>query len=66
MVAFDFPEITHNARDEFRGILKRIGFVCHQQSVWCINKDVGNGVKRIIGLLGVKKWVRVYRSVEYL
>jgi len=65
MVAFDFPEVAHAARDEFRRLIKRVGFVRHQQSVWCTQKDAAKYLKRLINIMGISKWVRLYRSVEY-
>ena len=65
MVAFDFPEVAHNARDEFRRFLKRVGFNRHQQSIWCSKKDIGNETRRLIKILGVDKWVRLYRATEH-
>ena len=65
MIAFDFPEVAHKARDEFRRFLKRVGFNRHQQSIWCSNKDMGNEIGRLIKILGVKKWVRLYHVIEH-
>ncbi len=62
MVVFDIPEAAHAARDQFRNMLKRIGFIYHQRSVWCINKEVGAGIKRMVGILKIEKWVRIYKS----
>jgi CRISPR-associated endoribonuclease Cas2 len=62
MVIFDIPEAAHAARDQFRYMLKRIGFVYHQRSVWCIQKEVSAGIKRIVNILKIDKWVRVYKS----
>jgi CRISPR-associated endonuclease Cas2 len=64
MVVFDIPEAAHAARDQFRNMLKRIEFVYHQRSVWCIQKEVSVGIKRIIMILKVDKWVRIYKSHE--
>jgi CRISPR-associated endonuclease Cas2 len=64
MVVFDIPEAAHAARDQFRNMLKRIGFVYHQRSVWCIQKEVSAGIKRIVGILKIEKWVRIYKSYE--
>jgi len=64
MVVFDIPEAAHAARDQFRNMLKRIGFVYHQRSVWCIQKEVSAGMKRIVAILKIEKWVRIYKSYE--
>jgi CRISPR-associated endonuclease Cas2 len=64
MIAFDFPEVAHKARDKFRRYLKRVGFNRHQQSIWCSKKDIGNEIWRLIKILGVDKWVRLYRATE--
>jgi len=64
MVVFDVPEAAHAARDQFRNMLKRIGFVYHQRSVWCIQKEVSAGIKRIVDILKINKWVRIYKSYE--
>jgi CRISPR-associated endonuclease Cas2 len=64
MVIFDIPEVAHEARDEFRNMLKRIGFSRHQQSVWCINKNITQGIIKIIKILKIKSWVRIYSVKE--
>ena len=62
MVIFDIPEAAHAARDQFRNMLKRIGFVYHQRSVWCIQKEVSAGIRRIVDILKIEKWVRIYKA----
>lgn len=64
MVVFDIPEAAHATRDRFRNLLKRIGFCYHQRSVWCADKEVGAGLRRIVEILKIKRWVRVYKSHE--
>jgi len=64
MVVFDIPEAAHAARDKFRNMLKRIGFSYHQRSVWCIEKDVGKGIQRIVEIMKIKRWVRIYNARE--
>jgi len=64
MVVFDIPEAAHAARDQFRNMLKRIGFTYHQRSVWCVQKEMNAGIRRIVNILKIEKWVRVYKSYE--
>jgi len=64
MVVFDIPEAAHAARDQFRNMLKRIGFVYHQRSVWCARKEMSSGIRRIVNILKIEKWVRIYKSYE--
>ena len=65
MVAFDFPEVAHAARDEFRRYLKRAGFNSHQQSIWCTQKDAGKKLQRLISILKIDRWVRIYNAKEF-
>jgi len=65
MITFDFPVVANKARDMFRRFLIRTGFNRHQQSVWCTKKDVGKAICRVITILKIEKWVRLYRATEY-
>ncbi|HLC43684.1 MAG TPA: hypothetical protein VJK08_00960 [Patescibacteria group bacterium] len=44
-VSFDIPEPLHKNRDQFRRMIKRMGFRQIQQSLWVIDKNVGNMVE---------------------
>lgn len=44
-MSFDIPETYRHKRDKFRSIIKRMGFKQIQQSLWTINKDVGELVQ---------------------
>lgn len=41
-VSFDIPETMKTQRDAFRRILKKIGFIQIQKSLWVHNKSVGD------------------------
>ncbi len=64
LVAFDFPEAAAEARKCFRRFLSSAGFDFKQLSVWISIKDVVVELKQLAGLLGIQKWVEVYRCTE--
>ncbi len=48
-VSFDIPELSRNQRNEFRRLLRKVGFQLVHQSLWRSRKDVG----RLLGQLVV-------------
>lgn len=64
LVAFDFPEAAGRARRDWRQLLKSVGFKQVQLSVWSTVKAVEEQIVQLVRLLGVQKWVRVYRGYE--
>lgn len=44
-VSFDIPEDFRFKRDRFRRIIKNMGFIQIQKSLWVINKEMGNLVE---------------------
>ena len=64
LVAFDFPEAAGRARRDWRRLLKSVGFKQVQLSVWSTIKAVEDQMLQLVKLLGVQKWVKVYRGYE--
>lgn len=56
-VSFDIPERLHNKRDLFRRAIKRMGFRQVQQSLWVINKNVGELVEIAASEYKVEEYV---------
>lgn len=56
-LSFDIPAKFNYNRNKFRKIIKKIGFVRVQQSLWVINKDVTDLVEAAIYECGVEKYV---------
>jgi len=55
-VSFDIPNDLRNQRDGFRKAIKKMGFRQLQQSLWVINKDVGDLVQIAEYEFGVEKY----------
>lgn len=64
LVAFDFPEAAGLARRDWRRLLKSVGFKQVQLSVWSTVKSVEEQMTQLVSLLGLQKWVKVYRGYE--
>jgi len=64
LVAFDFPEAASRARRDWRRLLKSVGFKQVQLSVWSTVKSVEEQITQLVGVLGIQKWVKVYRGYE--
>lgn len=60
LVSFDFPEVSRKARNYFRYYLKSVGFKFVQGSVWSIDRDVVELMNKLICLLRIKSWVKIY------
>lgn len=56
-VSFDIPERLHSNRDKFRRAIKRMGFRQVQQSLWVINKNVGELVEMLAKEYKVEDYV---------
>ncbi len=64
LVMFDFPVGANLARKSLRGFLLSSGFQREQLSVWVSEKDVLLPMQALIRLLGVERWVKVYRAMD--
>lgn len=64
LVAFDFPEAAGRARRDWRRLLKSVGFKQVQLSVWSTLKSVEEQITQLVRLLGLQKWVKIYRGYE--
>ena len=56
-MSFDIPAKFNYNRNKFRKIIKKIGFVKVQQSLWVTNKDVTDLVEAAIYECDVEKYV---------
>jgi len=56
-ITFDIPEKLSYNRNKFRSILKKIGFIQIQKSLWVIDKDVSNLVELAMLECGVERYV---------
>ena len=66
LVVFDFPNAASSARNIWRKFLLSAGFERSQLSVWSSHKDVCAPVFQLIRVLGISKWVSVYRAHPYI
>lgn len=60
VLIFDIPENIRHQRNSFRRKLKALGFEMIQQSVWIIQYDVLDELKRLIELYKVDDYVRFF------
>jgi len=56
-LSFDVPEDMRKYRNKFRRGIKKLGFIQIQQSLWVINKDVGNLVELLAYECKVEKYI---------
>lgn len=64
LVLFDipaYPKTFNNARDALRGMLKRLGFVPIQKSVWIHPFPCETEVEALAAFFGVQQYVRMAR-----
>lgn len=63
IVVFDIPESQRKFRDEIRRLLKEIGFIQIQKSVWISPFDVCDTLMKMFGKTQ-RKWVRCFVARE--
>ncbi|MDO8444060.1 MAG: hypothetical protein Q7S80_00970 [bacterium] len=56
-VSFDIPEDERQGRDQFRRIIKRLGFRQIQKSLWVANKNFGEFVELAAYEYGVENYI---------
>jgi len=56
-VSFDIPENKNAGRNAFRRVVKRLGFIKAQNSLWVINKNVSDLVEMAAQEYGVAEYV---------
>lgn len=64
LVSFDFPCGAKKARDRWRHLIKQYGFTLEQQSLYSINKNIDEEMRALAKVLGVERWVQVYRCTK--
>lgn len=62
IVMFDFPVAATPARNKFRRLLKQMGFIQQQQSVWVSHYDIAQHLRTMIDLLELSDWVKIYEA----
>ena len=62
LVSFDIPENVSKTRLVFRRFLKQAGFRLAHLSVWESKLNVVEPFKELIEMLGIARWVRVYKA----
>jgi CRISPR/Cas system-associated protein endoribonuclease Cas2 len=64
LVLFDFPVGANAARKSLRSFLLSSGFRREQLSAWMTDQDVVLSMRALVRILGVEKWVKVFRVTE--
>ena len=63
-VSFDIPEEKRKSRDQFRRVIKRMGFVQIQKSLWVTNKNLSTLVEAAAYEYGVEKYIAYIVSMK--
>jgi len=64
LVSFDIPEQMRTKRNKFRRIIKKLGFVQIQKSLWALDKNVGELVEIASYEYEVEKYVAYFVSIK--
>ncbi len=65
MVFFDVPETLRRQRDQFRGVLKSLGFEQVQRSVWVTPYQVQAELRELIHLLNFQSYAKPLLVEEF-
>ena len=60
LIVFDIPEAMRPVRDELRSILKEVGCVMTQKSVWQTRKDLVRELRLFARSVKAEKYIKVY------
>ena len=63
-VSFDIPEKLNSGRNSFRRVIKKLGFLKIQNSLWVINKNISDLVEMAAIEYGVAEYVVYIVSSE--
>ena len=64
LVIFDIPEERRKVRHEFRSLLKNLGFIMVQQSVWITDTDYRDVLKAAVYEYNLKGHVEIYEAAQ--
>jgi len=62
LVSFDIPELMRENRNHFRNSIKRMGFKQIQESLWVVDRNVGEYVEISAKEYGVSEYVAYFVS----
>jgi DNA-binding transcriptional regulator PaaX len=64
ILIFDIPKSHNRARDQFRLMLKRMGFKQLQASAWIIPYPCSSHVEAAANILGISRFIQVFETAE--
>jgi DNA-binding transcriptional regulator PaaX len=64
MVIFDIPENLASLRQKFRLVLKQLGFIQIQQSVWMTDRDYHKILVETINKFDLNDYIEIYEAVR--
>lgn len=64
LLSFDFPNGATKARNQWRGLIRRLGLKKEQLSVYSTTLNVADELCALIKALGAEKWIRVFVAHE--
>ncbi len=64
LVVFDVPEDIRHVRLAIRRLLKKIGFIMEQKSVWRGELEIIQDLQDLVRLLHAEEYVHVYRALD--
>ncbi|PIX61833.1 hypothetical protein CO057_01915 [Candidatus Uhrbacteria bacterium CG_4_9_14_0_2_um_filter_41_50] len=65
MVVFDIPETERNLRQAIRTLLKEVGFMQTQRSVWISPFDAGELLSKLFQSKTKKSWIKCYTALSH-
>lgn len=60
MIVFDIPKNHSRARNLLRSILKNLGYVLFQHSVWVTPYDVSEQTEKLLQMHGLDRYVKIF------
>ncbi len=64
MIVFDIPKSHSKARDLLRSILKNLGYVLFQYSVWVTPYDVSERTEHLLQMYALDRYVKIFLIEE--
>lgn len=64
LLAYDFPIGSDKARKVWLKLVKYLGLIQEQQSLYSTEFDVGEELKALAKATGVERWTRIYTATE--
>ncbi|HLD21061.1 MAG TPA: hypothetical protein VJB64_03110 [Patescibacteria group bacterium] len=66
LLSFDFPNGATKARNKWRGLIRRLGLVKEQLSLYSTKFDIADELVALIKVLELERWIRVFVAREKL